>query len=95
MLGFLILLHGIICTLLLLAVLLQQGKGASMGMLGGASQSWFGPSGAKTVLMKVTVGLAVAFLLSSMLITLVNARRPASPLAPVQSQAPADGQAPR
>ena len=59
MLAVLVVLHGIICVLLLLAVMIQQGKGASMGMLGGASQSWFGPSGAKTVLMKITVGLAV------------------------------------
>jgi preprotein translocase subunit SecG len=95
MLGILVVLHGAICVLLLLAVLIQQGKGASMGMLGGASQSWFGPSGAKTVLMKITVGLAVGFLMTSMLITLVNAQRPASPMAQSQGQPPAGDQTPR
>jgi len=97
MLTVLVVLHGTICVLLLLAVMIQQGKGASMGMLGGASQSWFGPSGAKTILMKITVGLAAGFLITSMLITLVNSQRRATPLAPVQnqSQPPVDGQTPR
>ena len=95
MLSILVILHGTICVLLLLAVMIQQGKGASMGMLGGASQSWFGPSGAKTILMKITVGLAAGFLLTSMLITLVNSQRRAAPMAPEQAQAPAGEQAPR
>ena len=95
MLAVLVILHGTICVLLLLAVMIQQGKGASMGMLGGASQSWFGPSGAKTILMKITVGLAAGFLLTSMLITLVNSRRPAAPMAPAQAQPPAGEQTPR
>jgi len=94
MLTVLVILHGTICVLLLLAVMIQQGKGASMGMLGGASQSWFGPSGAKTILMKITVGLAAGFLLTSMLITLINSQRPAAPVPPAQAQGPAGGQTP-
>lgn len=54
----LVTIHVLICFLLVLAVLIQQGKGASMGIISGASQSWFGPTGSKTLLMKVTVGLA-------------------------------------
>jgi len=96
MLAVLVVLHATICVLLLLAVMIQQGKGASMGMLGGASQSWFGPSGAKTILMKITVGLAAGFLITSMLITLVNSQRRMAPMAPAPGQqAPAGDQAPR
>jgi len=65
----------VICLVLILAVLLQQGKGASMGILSGAGQSWFGPSGGKTFLMKMTVVMAMAFLLSSILITILSSRR--------------------
>lgn len=65
----------LICLFLILAVLLQQGKGASMGILSGAGQSWFGPTGGKTFLMKMTVAMAIAFLLSSILITVLSSRR--------------------
>jgi len=97
MVGILVFLHLVICFLLIIAVMIQQGKGASMGMLGGASQSFFGPAGSKTFLMKLTVGLAVGFLATSILITLVSAQRPvasgAAPAAP--ASAPAGGQTPR
>jgi len=97
MFAFLVVIHGFICVFLLFAVMIQQGKGASMGMLGGASQSWFGPTGTKTVLMKITVGLACGFLLTSLLMTMISSQRTAAPMAPppAPAQAPADGQTPR
>ena len=89
----LVTIHVVICLLLVLAVLIQQGKGASMGILSGASQSWFGPTGSKTLLMKVTVGLASAFLLLSLLITMAGSRRRVmvspTPVAPEAQGAPA------
>jgi preprotein translocase subunit SecG len=89
----LVTIHVVVCLLLVLAVLIQQGKGASMGILSGASQSWFGPTGSKTLLMKVTVGLASAFLLLSLLITMAGSRRRAmvspTPVAPEAQGAPA------
>lgn len=87
MIAVLVTLHVLICAVLILAVLLQQGKGASMGLLSSAGQSWFGPAGSKTLLMKITVGVAVAFLLSSILLTLAGTRRPLS--APAAAAAPA------
>jgi preprotein translocase subunit SecG len=71
----LVTIHVAICLLLTLVILIQQGKGASMGILSGASQTWFGPAGSKTLLMKFTVGLAVAFLLVSLLLTMAATRR--------------------
>ena len=93
--GFLLLVFSLNCVLLILAVLIQQGKGASMGLLSGAGQSWFGPAGSKTLLMKITVGLAAAFLLLSVLLALVSTPRPlAPPPAPAPAAQPGPGNPP-
>jgi preprotein translocase subunit SecG len=85
--SFLVLLFSLNCVLLILAVLIQQGKGASMGLLSGAGQTWFGPAGSKTLLMKITVGLAGAFLFLAILLALASAPRQLAP--PMQQPAPA------
>jgi len=64
--------HVIVSILLILVVLLQPGKGGDLGSVfgggggGGSSESIFGASGAVPFLSKVTRGLAVLFLLSSL-----------------------------
>ena len=80
--------HVGISLLLIIAILLQQGKGASMGILSGAGQTWFGPTGGKTVLMKVTVGLACAFLLNSVLLSMAVQRQSTLILPPVSQAVP-------
>ena len=52
---------------MVLVVLLQKGKGASMGAaFGGSSQTIFGSSGPGTFLGKITTGVAVVFMLTSL-----------------------------
>ena len=96
----------VVCLLLILAVLIQQGKGASMGILSGAGQTWFGPAGSKTLLMKMTLGLAGAFLALSVLLALATSasRRTmagapgaasSAPAAPAPANAPAPPPAPK
>lgn len=59
--------HIAACLGLIIIVLLQQGKGASMGAaFGGSSNTVFGSSGAATFLSKVTTGVAVVFMLTSL-----------------------------
>lgn len=66
----LIILHIIICIALILVVLLQAGKGASMGaVFGGSSQTIFGSSGPGTFLGKMTTGIAVFFMLTSLVLS--------------------------
>jgi len=81
----------VVCVLLILAVLIQQGKGASMGLLSGAGQTWFGPAGSKTLLMKITLGLAAGFLALSVLLALAtsSSRRNALAAATAAPGAPA------
>ena len=63
----LIILHIVVCVALILIVLLQKGKGASMGAaFGGSSQTVFGSTGATTFLHKVTTAAAIIFMLTSL-----------------------------
>lgn len=53
----------IACFILILVVLLQPGKGDVASALGGGvSGAAFGPRGATTLLAKITIGAAVAFM---------------------------------
>lgn len=59
--------HVTACIVLILVVLLQAGKGASMGaVFGGSSQTVFGSSGPGTFLGKMTTAVAIIFMLTSL-----------------------------
>ena len=60
--------HVIVSTLLILVVLLQPGKSGDLGSIfgGGTSESVFGAAGAVPFLAKLTRGLAVLFMLTSL-----------------------------
>lgn len=63
---FLIILHVIVCTLMILIILLQAGRSAGLGAgFGGASQTIFGAGGGTEFLMKFTAGLAIIFTITS------------------------------
>jgi preprotein translocase subunit SecG len=68
--------HILICVVLIIVVLLQAGKGSSMGLSfgGGASQTVFGSSGGKNFFARLTTGLAVVFMLTSIVLSIVSSR---------------------
>jgi len=75
---FLLIVHVLISILLMLAILMQASKGGGLSGTfggGGGSSSLFGGRGAATFLSKVTTGLAVAFMVISMIIGLISAPR--------------------
>ena len=55
---FILLIHVFIAAFLILLVLIQQGKGATMGAAfgSGASQTVFGSRGSGSFLLKLTIG---------------------------------------
>lgn len=63
--------HIIVCVALILIILLQTGKGADIGAVfgGGSSQTLFGSTGATPFLSKVTIGAAVIFMVTSIVLT--------------------------
>ena len=70
-----VIIHLIACFSLILIVLLQSGKGQSMGAMfggGGGSQTLFGSSGASSFLTKATTALAVVFMLTSLTLAYVS-----------------------
>src|SRR5947209_2713190 len=85
--------HVLACLFLIVVVLLQTGKGADMGaVFGGGSQTLFGSSGAGNFLTKLTTGTAIAFMVTSLVLTYSSTRMPTSNLPnppPAAAAAPA------
>ena len=73
--------HVAACLFLIVVVLLQTGKGADMGaVLGGGSQTLFGASGAGNLLTKLTTGMAITFMTTSLIIAVGQRQTPSSTL---------------
>jgi preprotein translocase subunit SecG len=76
MIAFVVVLHIVVCFFLIGVILLQQGKSADLaGAFGGqGSQTAFGPRGAANIMTKLTAWSAVAFMLTSITLTVLMAR---------------------
>jgi preprotein translocase subunit SecG len=74
MMGLLTGVHVLIALILILIVLLQSAKGTDVGSAFGGmgSQAAFGPRGTATFLSKATVGLAVAFMVTSVALSIMG-----------------------
>jgi len=92
--------HVIVSVGLILVVLLQTGKGAEVGaVFGGSSSTIFGSSGAGNFLTRLTTGMAILFMMTSLTLGYFAGRKPSAtifdnrppatePRAPVQPQVP-------
>jgi preprotein translocase subunit SecG len=71
--------HVIVSIGLILVVLLQTGKGAEVGaVFGGSSSTIFGSSGAGNFLTRLTTGMAIVFMITSLTLGYVAGRKPSS-----------------
>ena len=98
--------HVIVSIGLILVVLLQTGKGAEVGaVFGGSSATIFGSSGAGNFLTRLTTGMAIVFMITSLTLgyfagkkptaTIFDNRAPAAlPNSPAPQSAPAQPAAP-
>jgi preprotein translocase subunit SecG len=74
-----IILHIIVSIGLILVVLLQTGKGAEVGaVFGGSSATIFGSSGAGNFLTRLTTGMAIVFMITSLTLGYFTAKRPSA-----------------
>lgn len=79
MFTFIIFIHVFICLLLVVSILMQSGKGGGLseafgggsGQGGGTMGSLFGTE-STNVMTKITIGLAITFFVTSLLITIVG-----------------------
>jgi preprotein translocase subunit SecG len=87
----LVIVHVIVSIFLILVVLVQQGKGADLAGAfgGGGSQTAFGARGATTLLHKLTTGFFVLFVITSMTLSILQARPRASVMTGQPAAAPA------
>src|SRR5688572_28662613 len=69
-------LYVFVCFVLLMVILLQQGKGGDMASAfgGGSSQTAFGARGGATLLSKITAGFAVLFMLGALGLAIMGER---------------------
>jgi preprotein translocase subunit SecG len=94
------LLHVTACIMLILIVLLQTGKGADMGAaFGGSTQTVFGSSGPAGFLNKLTTGVAILFMVTSLSLCYLSGRLPIPTIMDEgvkteQAAQPAEGQLP-
>ena len=102
-------LHLIVCLALVSVVLVQSGKGGGLsgGAFGGATQTVFGGRGATDFVTRATIGLGIAFFITSVALALMTTKggtgahksllqeqaRKASSATPSQTQ-PAPGSVP-
>jgi preprotein translocase subunit SecG len=85
-----IILHVVIAFFLVLVVLIQGGKGSDIGAAfgGGASQTMFGARGATTVLHKITSGLAIGFMATSLILAVLSGQRTSRSVIPDEPAKP-------
>ena len=71
--GFLLVIHVMVCILLIVMILLQVGKGASTGAsFGGGTRTLFGPTGRVTFLGKVIVVLVIIFAVTTLTLSILS-----------------------
>lgn len=81
--------HVFVCIGLILVVLLQTGKGAEVGaVFGGSSSTIFGSSGAGNFLSRLTTGMAIVFMITSLTLGYFAGRRPSETIFDSQQAAP-------
>ena len=73
--GFLVVLFVFTCLLLIMMILIQQGKGSmGLGSLGGGTQMLFGGSGGQDIFQKITWVLATIFIIGSLVLALMKTK---------------------
>ena len=88
--------HVIVSLGLILVVLLQTGKADMGAVFGGSSSTIFGSSGAGNFLTKLTTGMAIVFMITSLTLGYFAGHKPSttifdsrSPTVPAKSATPA------
>ncbi len=105
--GFLLFIHIGACVLLIIAVLLQSGKGSAMGVFGGGggSDNLFAASSGTSFIKKFTIAMALLIAVTSLMMSVFSGRSAmrsvadklpmqAAPAAPAAAQPAAQPAAP-
>ena len=88
---FVVTLYVLVCGLLIITILLQQGKGGDIAQAfgGGSSQAVFGARSGATLLTRATAVLAALFVIGALTLTVWGTRGPSSVVGGIDGPAPA------
>ena len=88
MFTFILVIHIIVSLVLMLVILLQDGKGGDLvsALGGGGSQTLFGSTGAASFLTKATIALTVVFVLTSLSLAVIKTREQRSVIGEVNPE---------
>jgi preprotein translocase subunit SecG len=83
-------LYVLVCGLLIITILLQQGKGGDIASAfgGGSSQAVFGARSGATMLTRVTSVLAALFVIGALVLTIIGTRGTSSVVGGIDGPAP-------
>ena len=84
-------LYVLVCGLLIITILLQQGKGGDIANAfggGGGSQAVFGARSGATLLTRATAVLAALFIVGALALTIYGTRGPGSVVGGIEGPAP-------
>lgn len=79
MYGFILALHILVSIVLILVILFQQPAKGGMGTVFGGGESIFGGGGAAPFMTKLTTGVAIAFVVTSLALVLMSVPRRSQP----------------
>lgn len=79
MLNVILTIHMIACVALVIAIMLQRSEGGALGMSGGGTGGVISGRGAAGMLVKVTMGLALTFFVTSITMTWLNNQANSAP----------------
>ncbi|MBY0493266.1 MAG: preprotein translocase subunit SecG [Cyanobacteria bacterium] len=84
-------LYVLVCGLLIITILLQQGKGGDIANAfgGGSSQAVFGARSGATLLTRATSVLAALFVIGALALVAIGTRGPGSVVGGIEGPAPA------
>ncbi len=97
MLMIITIIHIVLAAVIIIAVLLQSGKGTDIASVfgGGGSSSAFGPTGAASFLWKITAVAFALFLITATSLSIIHTKREAStPLKGIEKKVPINPQPP-
>lgn len=97
MLTIMVIIHILLAVIVVVAVLLQSGKGADIASLfsGGGTSSAFGPTGAASVLWKITAVAFGLFLITATSLSILYTKKEApTPLRGIEKKIPVNPQPP-
>lgn len=89
-----IIVHVIVSIGLILVVLLQTGKADMGAVFGGSSSTIFGSSGAGNFLTRLTTGMAIVFMITSLALGYLSGHKPSATIFDTRTPTPQSTPAP-